>query len=81
MKEKWLKEIYCSVLKVQGALKRESGEDDVEVPPVPIPNTEVKLHCADDTWWATARESRYSPDIFSKNYIFLLSSVGRAYDC
>ena len=29
-----------------------------EVTPVPISNTVVKLFCADDTWWATARESR-----------------------
>ena len=30
----------------------------MEVTPVPIPNTEVKLHSADDTWRATAWESR-----------------------
>ena len=29
-----------------------------EGPPVPIPNTEVKLVCADNTWRATAREDR-----------------------
>ena len=29
-----------------------------EGPPVPIPNTEVKLICADNTWRATAREDR-----------------------
>ena len=29
-----------------------------EGPPVPIPNTEVKLICADDTWRVTARENR-----------------------
>ena len=34
------------------------GDDDGEVPPVPIPNTEVKLFSADGTWWATAWESR-----------------------
>ena len=27
-------------------------------PPVPIPNTEVKLICAEDTWLVTARENR-----------------------
>ena len=27
-----------------------SGEDECEVPPVPIPNTEVKLDIADDSW-------------------------------
>ena len=29
-----------------------------EGPPVPIPNTEVKLCRAEDTWLATARENR-----------------------
>ena len=59
----------------------EKGEKEIEVrfisvlePPVPIPNTEVKRHSAEDTRWATARENR------SKR-TFLLSSVGRAHDC
>ena len=30
------------------------GDDSDEVPPVPMPNTEVKLIYADDTWLATA---------------------------
>ena len=34
------------------------GIDCDEGPPVPIPNTEVKLICADNTWRATAREDR-----------------------
>ena len=34
------------------------GVDCGEGPPVPIPNTEVKLICADDTWRVTARENR-----------------------
>ena len=34
------------------------GVDDGEGPPVPIPNTEVKLTCADNTWLETAREDR-----------------------
>ena len=29
-----------------------------EGPPVPIPNTEVKLVCADDSVWVTACENR-----------------------
>ena len=37
------------------------GVDYGEVPPVPIPNTEVKLISADNTWLETAREDRYSP--------------------
>ena len=31
---------------------------NVQGPPVPIPNTEVKLYRADNTWLATAREDR-----------------------
>ena len=34
------------------------GFDCHEGPPVPIPNTEVKLMCADNTWRVTAREDR-----------------------
>ena len=45
-----------------------------EGPPVPIPNTEVKLCYADNTWLATAREDRSTQTL-------LLSSVGRAPDC
>ena len=29
-----------------------------EGPPVPIPNTVVKITCADNTWLATARKDR-----------------------
>ena len=52
------------------------GVDDAEGPPVPIPNTEVKLSGAENTWLATARENREMP-----TFIFLHSSVGRAHDC
>ena len=38
-----------------------TGANGDEVPPVPIPNTEVKLLSADDTWWATAWESKTLP--------------------
>ena len=39
-----------------------SGGYNREVTPVPIPNTVVKLSCADDTWLVTARENRSLPD-------------------
>ena len=39
-----------------------SGGNGEEVPPVPIPNTEVKLFSADNTWLDTAREGRSPPD-------------------
>ena len=39
-----------------------SGGNGEGVPPVPIPNTEVKPFSADGTWLDTARESRSPPD-------------------
>ena len=38
-----------------------SGDNGEEDPPVPIPNTEVKLFSAEDTWRETAWESRSLP--------------------
>ena len=38
-----------------------AGVDDGEVPPVPIPNTEVKLISVENTWRATAWEDRAVP--------------------
>ena len=38
-----------------------AGVDDGEEPPVPIPNTEVKLTCAEDSWLETACENREMP--------------------
>ena len=37
------------------------GDDSAEVPPVLIPNTEVKLSCAESTRRATDREDRLLP--------------------
>ena len=42
-----------------------SGDFSKRVPPVLIPNTEVKPFSADGTWLVTARESRTSPDFCS----------------
>ena len=52
------------------------GVDDDEGPPVPIPNTEVKLISAEDTWLETARDNRKMP-----TQIILNSSAGRACGC
>ena len=41
------------------------GGNSEEVTPVPIPNTEVNLLSADDTWWETAWESKTSPLFWS----------------
>ena len=37
------------------------GVNDGEGPPVPIPNTVVKLIRAEDTWLEAARENRSMP--------------------
>ena len=37
------------------------GVNSYEVPPVPIPNTEVKLIRVEDTWLATTWENRSMP--------------------
>ena len=42
------------------------GGNSEEVPPVPIPNTEVKLFSADGTAWETMWESRSPPNSFKK---------------
>ena len=38
-----------------------AGVDDGEEPPVPIPNTEVKLSGAENTWLVTAWKDREMP--------------------
>ena len=43
-----------------------AGTDDAEDPPVPIPNTVVKLCGAEDTWLETARENRKAPAFSDK---------------
>ena len=48
-----------------------SGDNGEEDPPVPIPNTEVKLFSAEDTWREAARESRSLP-------VFILWPHGQA---
>ena len=52
----------CAVVKVRKENDIISGGNGEGVPPVPIPNTEVKPLSADGTWLETARESRSSPD-------------------
>ena len=52
------------------------GADWDEGPLVPIPNTEVKLISAEDTWLETARDNRKMP-----TQIVLNSSAGRACGC
>ena len=44
-----------------------SGDDSWRVPPVPIPNTEVKTPNAESTWLETAREDRKLPDSIDRH--------------
>ena len=48
-----------------------SGDDSEEEPPVPIPNTEVKLLSAEDTWRETARENRALPVLRKSCNLFI----------
>ena len=50
-----------AIEQTQKELRKQCGDNSEEVTPVPIPNTEVKLLSADDTWWETAWESRTLP--------------------
>ncbi len=58
----------------EGITSRErSGDESKEDPPVPIPNTEVKLISADNTWLEAAREDKAMPTQFCR-LCFLNSS-------
>ena len=57
-----------------------TGVNGAEVPPVPIPNTEVKLSCAESTWLDTAWEDMSMPVSKKKNtqscvFFFFISSL------
>ena len=54
--------IIVTLFSFEGTIPQvKSGDDGKEDPPVPMPNTEVKLLSVDDTWRATAWESRTLP--------------------
>ena len=52
------------------------GANGDEVPPVPIPNTEVKLISVENTWLATAREDRAVPAFFYGPLAQLVRATG-----
>ena len=45
-------------IQFSGYTHSEVGADGGEGTPVPIPNTAVKLTCADNTWLVAAREDK-----------------------
>ena len=48
-----------SVFSFEGAkTRKKASADSAQEPPVPMPNTEVKLSSAENTWVATPREDR-----------------------
>ena len=53
--------IYLVLSVLTYTLMKICGGNSKKDTPVPIPNTEVKLLSADDTWWETAWESKTSP--------------------
>ena len=46
-----------------------------EVPPVPIPNTAVKLSCAEDTWREAAWENRALPALIKNGHSAVFYTV------
>ena len=52
--------ITCGII-LRRSRERTVGVDCGEGPPVPIPNTEVKLTSAENTWRAAAWEDRKAP--------------------
>ena len=53
-------------VKMSGENFRRVGDSNAEGPPVPIPNTEVKLCSAENTYLATGRENRSLPTLWAK---------------
>ena len=54
--------LFIQLCPAVGEAERFFGDNSEKVTPVPIPNTVVKLLSADNTWRATAREHRTSPE-------------------
>ena len=82
--ENILSSLICVFFSFEGFPQLIVGVYYSEVPPVPIPNTVVKLVCAEDTWRAASRKNRSMPTQHSLSvlfFLFLLSSVGRACGC
>ena len=77
--KKYLKIIinYCIMQKYKKLVINFLVMMTFRVIPVPIPNTEVKPKCAENTCGLPCWKDRLLPDL----YIFLVSSVGRALGC
>ena len=69
--EKRLAKMFC-IFAVLTQSVNTVGADGDEGPPVPFPNTVVKLVCVDNTRWATAREDREVPTSYMTQQFTLL---------
>ena len=61
---------------------RRVGVYNDEGPPVPIPNTVVKLIRAENTWMETSREDRSTPTLYEKPFYlkgFFVFTESRGY--
>ena len=65
--------ITISYISSESCIYNHSGDNGVEDPPVPIPNTEVKLYCADGTY--ALRVGRVGRCRISKNRTIAKSAV------
>ena len=61
---------YVVYIRLKCRLYNYSGDNEAEDPPVPIPNTEVKLCVAESTMWDTAWEDRELPDFKKRSDCF-----------
>ena len=60
-------------------LKESAGVNGDEVPPVPFPNTEVKLICVEDTWTVTSWENISMPAFcFLFVVMYIYSSIAQS---
>ena len=62
--EKFSSKAFYLVFRLSEKKKRIAGVIGDEVPPVPMPNTEVKLISAENTWLVTTREDKAMPAYF-----------------
>jgi hypothetical protein len=58
-----------------------AGAHSDEVPPVPIPNTAVKLISADNTWMETSREDKSVPALSIKAQYLHIEPFIELSDC
>ena len=65
-------ESTCAVVRMRKKKDTISGGNSEGVPPVPIPNTEVKPFSAESTWLVTARKHRSPPDPIAGHVSVLL---------